>query len=325
MRERAQLVLVAALVLGAVFVGFAIIVNAVIFTENLATRQDTAAQNGAVEFRDASREAVAELVARVNRDHDTSHDALRSNLSAAVATWSRTAVRDLVARGVTAQVDVVGVTDGTHVQQTNASRDFTAGGSSSGSGNWTLVDAERTRRFRLNVSADDLTQRSVSDPPSDSELANATAEAFRINVTDATGSTAHVYLFDDGGTVRVVVEDATGTYHGEDDAGCQTDEAWATVDLVAGTVEGASCSALDVYDPTSPHTVRFENATVGGSDRAAGTYELITEPSSVPSSNYYDADAGDSPFTTPAIYAATVRVQYHADDLRYRGRVEIVP
>lgn len=325
MRERAQLVLVAALVLGAVFIGFAIIVNAVIFTENLATRQDTAAQNGAVEFRDASQEAVAELIAGINRDHDTSHVTLRSNLSAAVATWSRTAGRDHVTRGVTAEVDVIGVTNGTHIQQTNASRNFTAGNASAGDGNWTLVDAERTRRFHLNVSAASLKQWNVSDPPSPNELDNATAGAFQVNVTDATGSTSHIYLFNDGGRVRVIVEDATGDYSGADDTGCQTDESWATVNLVAGTVDGAPCTPLDIYDPASPHTVRFENATVGGNDRAVGTYELITESSSIPTSNYYDANTGDSPFITPAIYAATVRVQYHADDFHYQARVEVTP
>lgn len=325
MRKRAQLVLVGALVLGIAFVGVALLVNTVVFTENLATRQDGTSEREAVQYRDTSTDAVAGFIVQVNGANHTSRDALRSNLSDAVATWSRTAAAGGIARGALAETTLVDTTNGTLIHQTNASRNLTAGGTRTGDGNWTLVDAERTRRFRLTVSDGDLYQSSADGTLSSSQLDSVSDEAFHVALIDADGSTSRVYLFeDDGGTVRVFVENSSG-YDGANDAGCQTNEALVTVDLVAGTVDGQECRALGVYDPETAHTVEYRNATLGGTDRAAGTYELLAEASSVPSDTYHDADSGDSPFARPVIYAATVRVEYQADALHYRSRVEVVP
>lgn len=321
MEERAQLVLVGALVLATVFVGLALVVNTVIFTENLATRQDADSQGGPLQYRDAATGATADFVGQVNRDHHDSRSALASNLSAAVENWSRLGTVDRVTSGAVTDVAVLDTANGTRLGQTNASRNFTAGGANATDGNWTLADAERTRRFRLNVSQSDLYQSSADGTISDSELDNVTDEAFHVVVDD--GTATQVYLFaDNGGAVRVFVENASG-YYGANDADCQTDESHVTVDLVAGTVEGRDCAPLGFYDPGTAHTIAYRNATLGGSDRATGTYELLVEPSSVPD-NYY-AGSEDSPFTTPAIYAATVRVEYQSDDLHYRSTVEVVP
>lgn len=319
MRNRAQLLLVGALLLAMTFVGIALLLNTVLFSENLATRSQGDA-GSAETYRAAVVETVSGALVRVNHQNNTSQQALRQNLSSTVATWAEQSRRFQVPKGATANGSVVDTTAGTFLLQTNRSRNFTAGGTGAAAGDtdWTLATDTETRRARLNVSRGSLHAVGTDGTLSDSTLDGVTGAAFHALVDD--GTTHRVYVFvDSSDTVRVFVEGPTGDYLGENDPSCQAADERVTVDLQRGTVAGQDCDALSFYGATGTHDLRFRNAT-----EVEGTYEFLVN-GSVDTSPYFDADSGRSPFTTPAIYAATLRVTYQNAERDYSADTRVTP
>lgn len=325
MRGRGQLLLVGALLLATAVIAIALILNTVIFTENLATRDRANAIDGPREFRGLATDATADGIEHVNRANNTSHAALRSNLTTYLGDWTRASARQRASDGVAVNVSVVETTAGTRVMQSNGSRNFTAGDAEVGDGNWTLSEGHRVRQFRLNVSRDSLYNLGTIDELTDTNNETITENAFHVVADD--GTPARVYLFrDDDDDVRLLVEQG-GTYAGGNDPDCQSDDSWVTVDLVNATVDGQACSALETLGPVladSPD-VAYENATLGDDDRAAGRYDLLVKGNVSRSDPYYDAGSGQSPFTTPALFSATVRVTYQESGTRHETVEYVVP
>lgn len=315
--DRGQLVLVGALLLAAVLLSLALLLNTVIFTENLATRADAEVEGSPEQFRDAARAATAESVQRANQAGG-SHADLRAAVRAAVRDWSTSAGREYYPSGVDARVSLVETTNGTHVEQTSETRNFTDG---NGAGNWTLGSVDGARRVRLNVSRGSLYQVGVTGSLTTTEREAVAANAFHVVVDD--GSPRHVYLFQDAdGQVRVLVEE-DGGYAGANDADCAATAEWVVVDLLAGTVGGTACGALAGYPAETAHEIRYRNATHGSTERAIGTYDLLVA-GTVDESPYYD-DESRSPTATDAVYAATVRVRYASPETEYDTQVRVVP
>jgi len=323
MRDRGQLVLAAALVIATILVGLALVLNSVIFTENLATRQGPE-KTDANTYRADAIDATTGAIVRANERNNTTDDAVHENVTAAVTEWSEATARERAAAGIDASVTVADTTNGTLLLQANRSRNYTAGGSQAGDGNWTLADADGVRQFRLNVSRDSLHQSSVVGDLSPSEYDTTADESFHVVIDDG-GDVWRVYAFNDSDVVRVFVEDPSGSYHGGNDDSCQKEAGNVTIKLANASVAGQHCDALGLYPASEPHTVRYRNATLDGDDRAAGSYRILVEASSVNQNPYYDRDSGDSPFTTPAIYAATVRITHTADEETYTADSRVVP
>ncbi|MFB6300274.1 MAG: hypothetical protein ABEH65_08450 [Halobacteriales archaeon] len=295
-RDRGQLILVGGLALAVTFVALALVLNTAIYTENLATRgSDLAGGAAAIKFTDAAAEGIGGALEPINHHHNESHETLASNVTATVSDWSDIAGRHTAFGGRSTNVSVAAITNGTRIEQTNGSRTFT--NASTDKTDWTLVeDVEHTRRFRMNVSDDEL---EASGPDAFNVTVTNGGETWRFNVTNDA-------VFVDNGTVTE----------------CPTTGSSTWINATAGRVNGTECSAMSFAEGVStPYRIEFENG-----DNATGTYTLIVDNSSLAESptNDYDTNGG-SPFAEHAIYSTTIRVTVVTDQLRYASNRTVAP
>ena len=105
-RERGQLILLGGLTLAVLLVALAVILNAAIYSENLASRGDAIGADEALQFRDETETAVSRLITEVNADSTLGETELRE----AISDWSQTTALQNVRNG--AETDVVVPTGG---------------------------------------------------------------------------------------------------------------------------------------------------------------------------------------------------------------------
>src|SRR6056297_2455049 len=110
--RRGQMLLVAALGLAVAFVALALVLNAVVFTENLATRNPDPADD-ALAYEGAVTEGVGGLLAETNRHDDADYDSLDDALRAGVVAWDANASRLVAADGTVTSVDLNDTSNGT--------------------------------------------------------------------------------------------------------------------------------------------------------------------------------------------------------------------
>lgn len=316
--DRAQIILITGLTLAVLFVAVVLLLNTVIYTENLATRGADAGGAEAIEFRDGTVEDLAGLL---HREHRNASDGdVFTEFNASARTYART-VDDLGARdGVIADVHINGstVVDGYFVAQNETESGFrymTAPDSTAA--NWTVADnATRTRNYGLTVDPD--------------TLSNSTSDAFTVVADGTTAGTNETWSAslsrEPDGDLNVTVENATGT----------TAETFAprpdgnhTVDFTAGTVNGEPFDALywaeDVQtgsgpsDPaygTDQYDLRYENG-----DAAEGTYHLVVDEHGDGS----DSDRASRPYVADAVYGVEVEIRHRTPELTYGDEVWLAP
>lgn len=310
-RDRGQLMLVTALVLAVLFVALALLLNAIVFTGTLATRDGGGAAEP-LRYRDAGTAAVADLLAATNAMSADSYTDLRSALAASVATWDAAAARHAAAAGAVSNLTLVGVTNGSRIVQDNATRALT---DATGNGNWTLAsDVGGARGYRLTLNRSALVNAADSDG---NASALRDAGVFRIVVSDGP-STWRLYLYRDGaGHLSLKVGDGSGTVSAACEASGGGDQ-FVDVRPTAATVGGDPCAPLANVTWSGPVDLAYERG-----DHAAGTYEVTVagEAGSLPGT--YTAD--QSPRAEPLLYAATVEMRHVAPERRWAGRLRIVP
>jgi hypothetical protein len=303
-RDRAQLLLVGALALAVVFLSLSLLLNSVIYTENLATRQTHADVEKAETFRVAVVDSLGGAIDHANRLNTTSftdrRDAYRAATDSLIPILANYSATD----GVAAGVDRRGVRRGTRIVDDNASTGIVA---NDGSASWTMATDSKVRAFRLNV-----TPASV-DQPGDTVL------------TFENGTTQYVIIEDDG--QRQVLVSGVGS--------CKLGT--GRIDIGAATVDGDHCGPLADARLSGP-----VNVSVTSGDRINATYSLVTDRNqaglrtAVDTANYpgqctpsapstYASTSADDPYTTPAIYASTARISVATQDLDYGRTVRAAP
>ena len=139
--ERGQLILVAAFGLAVAFVVLALVLNTVVFTENLATRNHDRTDD-AVAFEGAIADGVGGLVSEVNDNESATYESLRAELDATIPRWSANVTRLGAARGSLRTATLTGVENGMQLVKPNATN-FSTG---------TLAPSVNdTRRFQMLV------------------------------------------------------------------------------------------------------------------------------------------------------------------------------
>lgn len=320
-RDRAQLLLVAGLVVAVTLVMLALTLNTVIYAEYRATRgSDTAGGDDALRFLEATEDGIGGILEAANRDHDGSHAALRANVTDAVDAWGNATGRSFATTGVATHVSKRTLTNGTRMLQTDASRNFTA---ADGAANWTLASGVSARQFRLGV-------RNASLAAATNATVGSGQGVFHVHVNDQSSSRwrAFVYRDPNTGTINVTVRNATGGTVSESEP-CSATAEHVLVDITGGTVGGESCPALSfASDLQSPYAITYnETETGGGTETATGTYHLIVDDGSVartPGPEFNGAP-GNSPWADAAVYAASYDVVYETARLRYNASVRIAP
>lgn len=323
--DRGQLILVAGFALAVVFVALALILNAAIFTGNLATSGENTEGTDALAYRQSVQTDVGEFVAYANDVNRSGYSDLEENVSEAVTDLSRVQARQLVGTGRTANFTVVAHTDGSRIVHN------TSGGGSNFddpgdppatiTSNWTVADGfDNARKFRINVSG----TNSLNAPGN---------EPFRIGVYDSSGDP----LLTDpdwwmnvsspsSGEVQVTVHNGSGS-----DQTCtrtigspasDTEDFW--INVTDGTINGTECDAMVFAENVGT----IQELRYASGSAITGNYSIIvdtTGPATDTATNYdyYDDDTGVE--SEKVLYSVTVELVYRTPELFYRTDIRVAP
>lgn len=301
-RDRAQLILITGLLLAVSFVVLTLLLNTVIYTENLASRGTDTGGEAALEYRATVETGVGELIDRENERGYSTHSQLRNEVRNGTDEIDRTTKRFHVQRGVASNVSDVSLDDGTLLRQTDPSRDLS---NRTGTANWTLVeDVTDVRSFAVEVTGG---LKPTTNPED---------QAFNVSLVDASGDRWSVYVYDDGGGT-IAVQNASDSSPTEV---CGPVTLPVRIDLTRGTVDGQACEAIDFGRGTGvPRDVVYHRG-----DRADGTYGLtVNTTTDVVDQNFVSSPSTSAPYQVPAVYSARVDVAYVSSDLRYGARIRV--
>ncbi|OYR38836.1 hypothetical protein DJ82_10335 [Halorubrum sp. Ib24] len=299
--DRGQLLLISGLVVAVSLVALVVLLNASIYSENVATRGIEAADGEALEVRAAAVEETGALIDGTNRNRPSDHDA--------AATAVEDGIADLDAYLARAYADRGGVThvSGNRTTMENGSYvtgDLTANGT--GDANATLAaDVDRTRGFVVAVDPATLASTDAAGAPTD---------AFYVEFDDGVNETREVYVYnatDDNVTVAV------GENGSDLTVVCSAPAAdRVAVDLTGGTLGDERCPGLWTTSAGAlgaPYDVTLERT-----DEANGTATATALPASGKSvSSDHNA--------TPAVYEARIELRYRTADLRFETTVRVAP
>ncbi|WP_144049518.1 DUF7261 family protein [Halorubrum salipaludis] len=284
--DRGQLLLISGLVVAVSLVALVVLLNASIYSENVATRGVEAADGEALEVRAAAVEETGALIDATNRNGT----ATGAEIEAGVDELNRNLSGRYASRGGIAVVEPVDTTPGWYLS--GPVNDST-----------TAPDVDRIRAFSLT---------NESALPS-TDAANASSEAFAaVFNRSAAGGTREVYLYENGGDV-VVAGGENGSTPTELCRSAATGDP-VTLDLTGDRLDGEPCPGVwpaDLGD--DEYDIEFENADGVGA-AATATVESATEP------------ASDTALTVrEAVYDATIDLRYRTADLRFETTVRVAP
>ena len=308
--DRAQIILITGLTLAVLFVAVVLLLNTVIYTENLATRGADAGGTEAIEFRD---DAVDDLAGILHREHRnrSSGAGVVDDFDASAVAYARTVADHRARDGVIADVtvNVSTVERGYFVAQNETESGFRNMTAPDGTtANWTVAGGvTRTRNYRLTVDPEEL---SSSPDPVFTVVADGTAggtnETWSASLSAASGN-----------NITVTVDNGTTPESETFEPGSDGNH---TVDFTGGTVNGQPFDALvwadGVQTGSDPYDLRYENGTA-----ATGTYHLVVD----------DRDGGASPdrpsrpYVADAVYGVDVELTHRTPELTYADSVRLAP
>ena len=310
-RDRGQLLVIIALVLGMVFVALAIVVNAAIFTENLATRE-TVDSERTVAFTGDVERAIEVRYNRTNSNGSHTASAARATFNDTFRTWT-----DQRSNVSATEGGYYGANWTTHVgwRLNQSSDDSFAPADDRAATEWTLAtDATDIAAFELEVTKDDL---------------NDSADgAFNVFVTDDS-DTWELFVYRTGGNVVVTNDTATSDE-------CTTGSSRAEIDVRAGEFDEDPCDELDLPSALNGD-LRIEFRDVqnsSGDEHVNGTYTIVLNGSgAVEKTNgepdRFNRSGADPPTAAAVVYAVNYTTTYeradvaHHRDGRYAPRAEL--
>ena len=312
--DRGQLFLVGALALAVTFVVLALVMNGVIYTENVSARDLATSTAPAIEYENEAKSVAATLVATERGD---GYDELEATVAGGLAAWSNTTQPFGAVEGRLAGVENTTGSNGTALAQDESDRNFT---SVNDTESWTLADDVKTRDAWINatpeVTEDDIQSEDFADLTDDDG-------PFHLNVSDGGGQDVTVFVYEDNSEACVAVFDGV-TYN---DSSCVPGEN-IYVDLVDGTYGENSIDQSDehewlqVLERAGPdHTLEFGNA-----DASDGTYQFVVdaEDDDVESNNF-GTDPDAEPYAERVLYATEFQVRYRTQNVRYEATVRVAP
>lgn len=308
--DRAQLILVTALVIAVLFVALALIVNSAIYTENIATR-DTGAETSTA-LQDQSV-AIADLQTNLDRtnerlappeDGEDDYDSSHSNFRSGIEQWSKHRTEYQAKSGRIIDTDVTSV-NGTQIRQTEDGSFESADGRS----DWTLVnDTEEAGLFEMTVDAD-----SVYSSSGENQTV-MTDESFYVLIDNR-----QIFIYEDSsGNFTVAAAEKGAEKDGDELANeeCNFEGiSEATIDIHGGTVNGEECEQLDFYTDEvvgTIHDIEYQNAVVDENERINGTYELIVDTEIVDSDKF--STANDVPSERTILYRIETELVYRSSE-----------
>lgn len=304
-RDRAQIILVTGFALAIAFVAIALVMNSVIYTENLATRSEASKASDSVTIRADLGEAADAIVGAANRYNNSTYETLQKNVTRGIENMTAATERQQLQTGKAVSLTMLESHNGTRVRQTDDSRPFTA---ADGRGNWTLVkNVDEIRTLWLNVTE----MEKATVPNANEAVFNLTAQ----NTT--TDDTWNVTLINETGTkdtYSMYVTDGNGDQH---DCNDQSGEFFVNV-----TEGGVTCGGT-TYEIGSGmgevDLLRFSR----GQNVLGGRYEVFVRNAS--ESIATPSPYGSMPFYDRQLYTATLYFSYEEQRMVYGTNLTVGP
>jgi hypothetical protein len=298
--ERGQLILVGALALSFAVIALAIAFNGALYADTLAETEARTDLTVAEQLdREAARDLPQLLVYLNHRRPYPNTATLDATVTANVSTYARLVTEArLQERPGVVNVSLVNRSYGTRVVQATDGP-YTESGTVSGDPGWRPVDDRRAIGWAvLNLDA-----ANVSDATG--------ADRFTVELTDADGDTATLYLSrntstgDDSRTVDV--ETVLSGGNGTAPQPCPSSQGRLLLDLQDGSSFGGGCSFNLTGPLDGPYDVRFENG-----DAATGTYAFVTagSPPNTLAGGTFACPDPTGPCNAPVVWEATAVTVY---------------
>ena len=308
--ERAQLLLITALALAVILVTVALLLNAAIFTENVATRDTTADGHEAIELRGELVDGIGEAIETENHDRSGNADEIEKIIEGDKAIGSL--VNRERARGSEIATLSYDSSEPGELIQWNV--DGNPRNLDDLGNNWTLVDPPgNTRGYRLTFDPSTL----------NGSTAESSDEVLGVRFNNSTDDDVTLYIYDDDDAnnhlaVSRAVEDGTPERQCRieyDDNGPSdsvtvdiTGDQLSTDDTIVECLRG-------LWPDNDPEKIEYINI---GDEKAA--FEVtVDESSSIPT------DVRNSAEVTDAIYSVTVDIGYQSQDLTFETTARVAP
>jgi hypothetical protein len=299
--DRAQLLLVSGLVMAVSLVTLVVLLNATIYSENVATRGIESADGEALEVRATAVDGTGELLDATNRAGPDTHADAAETVRNGVNDLDREASRSYAERGGVARIELLEIRNGSRIATDMAAADQNA--------SILAADVDRTRGFVLDVDPGSLVETNAS---------GAVDNAFHVDLNDSTGGTHQVYVYNgtDGNVTVGVGDDGA-----DPTVWCETPPDGrdrVAVDLTGERLGGRPCPGIwptTLVAPDDTYDITLMNANA-----AAGEVTVIARPVS-----------GDTVTTNltarrqPAVYEATIDLRYRTAELRFETAVRVAP
>jgi hypothetical protein len=301
--ERGQLLLIAAFIIATSFVVLALVVNSAIFTENLATRDDVAGSQDALQHRHEIEQSVGAVVEEINQDNSLS----ASDADEEIEAIARQGGVQQAARGRVVDVELDSIDPGTKIAQDSVGNFSNTTGSVP---DWTVAeDVTHTRNFQIN-----LTDYSELQGPTN---------AFRVVVNGSNDDEWIVTIAESGSNDVEILVDRPGL----PTQTCTREfDDFLRIDITDAMVGETPCPALDRNSSgtplwfgsgvDAPYRIDFRNP-----GEIAGTYSLIVDDGADP----HNFLAIDPPYSTNAIYNLTVAYTYYTTNVGYETAIRVAP
>lgn len=312
--DRGQIILVAAFALGVIFIALAVVINAAIFTENLATRGAGTSDDDALQYRHEVEQSVGSVITNINEEYNGTN-------STKLEVWVESNTTTIAAQGgqqkaINGRVTDFAVDSSSFVigkRFVNTSGDFTADSSLTDPTTWEVASGVTgTRALKFTVTNEATLEDNKSD-------------AFTLSLRGNSGNDWNMTVSKESASdpVNVTVVNGDGVV-----ASCTRSISTPfVIDVTSGVVAGKPCPALTVSDGeemwlgsgiTEPYDIRYENA-----DNITGDYEGVIDNGL----NTGDLPAllGGSNGWSDAIYSLNVEYTYRTPSLYYETDIRVAP
>lgn len=301
--ERAQLVLAGSIAVALVLISMTLVLNSVVYTENIAGGSSVEVTGDVNEFDREARRNTAGLTIRTN--HGTKYDsqsAVRDDLSSHFANYSRILTESYADTGsVYVNVTYEDTTEfGSRIVQSedaNFSRD-------DGTPQWTPFDSDNDLGwFVANFEIENVSEST----PFVVEFTNSTGSTLRLEFEKSPTNELEVTSILDGNT--------------ESDVECTPSRGRVLLNVVDGESYNGDCEfeSLGLLDP--PYSqLRFDNG-----ESARGKYDFVVDNSSDihPFIGSCSSEPANRPCEALAAWTVEVTIQYETNDISYEATREI--
>ena len=306
--DRGQIILIAAFALAVTFIALALVVNAAIFTENLASRGETAGSDDALLVRHGVEQSVERAVVQANTYNASSESDLRDSVDANLRNVSQSVARQQSVSGRLVTVSDPSYTQGTQiVDNASGGSNFT---SALPTDNWTVATDANARAYTMTVyDANNAGGANFGAPKTDEFRLNVTNGTYtwRVNVTEQASGDVAVGVKEFGGESGVCTVAPTG--------------GTVEIDLTDGRVGGEPCAPLDFPRPTSGgYDIEYNNSQL-----IRGNYSMVIDRNGYSNLNFFSLFGTDNPVTLHGIYAVDVTYRYDGASIAYNTTVRAAP